>query len=199
MCMNGFNLEKFIIDLNNSFDCTNADFIADKIKRALSNQNLEIKDNKIVEKKFLFEVGDWIVAKSGESFTDGNLLAKIVDYKDGYYWLTTKRRLCRYSLENYFRKWTIKDAKPGDILTCDYSSPFSVPFIAIFKEYTGDNTFESYCFQNFEGEFYKGSAHNTSGIHPATLEEEKQLFSLIEKEGFLWDSKKLKLYREVRV
>ena len=120
MCMKGFNLEKFIGDLNDSFDCTNADFITDNIKRALSNQNLEIKDNRIVEKKLPFEVGDWIVKKNGEFFSNDDPSAKIVRIDRENYWLSIGTRLSKYNPEKHYKKWTIKDAKPGDILTCDF-------------------------------------------------------------------------------
>ena len=94
----------------------------------------------------------------------------------------------------YFKAWTIQDAKPGDILaTLDY--------ILIFKESTKDDGGVSYCHYDFtayrpqfnwieDKNWYFGKE---AKVYPATKEQRNLLFSKMEEAGYEWDAEKLKL------
>lgn len=94
----------------------------------------------------------------------------------------------------YFKAWTIQDAKPGDILaTLDY--------ILIFKESTKDDGGVSYCHYDFtayrpqfnwleDKNWYFGKE---AKVYPATKEQRNLLFSKMEEAGYEWDADKKEL------
>ena len=136
-----------------------------------------------------FNVGDWVVMKDGGDFHDGRKFAKIVNVDDeGRYWLDCGTWL----RPNEIRHWTIKDAKPGDVLVDVLDHPF------IYKR-TGVVHFPkfpvAYCGITEEGDFRVDGDDDywTINVKPATKEQMDWLFSEIEKDGYEWDAKSLTL------
>lgn len=99
-------------------------------------------------------------------------------------------------IDNYYRLWTLKDAKPGDILVIKSNKH---PFI-----YKGNTDVKhpsypvAYCgidnggdLQNYLclGNFW----WTDENVEPATKEERDLLFKKIEEAGYSWDAKSLTL------
>lgn len=95
--------------------------------------------------------------------------------------------------QDYFRIWTIHDAKDGDVLAVEPIRRYKFPFIAIHKNY-GLNFFNSYCSIGFDGKFYEANTgHALDDIHPATKEQHDLLFQKMNEAGYEWDAKKKEL------
>ena len=94
----------------------------------------------------------------------------------------------------YFKAWTIQDAKPGDVLaTLDY--------ILIFKELTKNDGGVSYCHYDFtayrpqfnwleDKNWYFGKE---AKVYPATKEQRDLLFKKMHEAGYEWDAEKKEL------
>lgn len=129
------------------------------------------------------EVGDWVVENAHVSHKTkiyaflGN---GIVEFEDGTF--ETEENL----LKGY-HKWTIEDAKPGDVLSWDDSK-----CIALFKNIYDKESFNSYgfvghCTGVFESRL---SYHDIKGAHPATKEQRDLLFTKMKEAGYEWDAER---------
>lgn len=144
-----------------------------------------------------FKAGDWI--------TDGDNTLRItevlpLDYAfqrtDG----TTADDSINY-VDNHFHLWTIRDAKDGDILTCEgniHGKP--IKETGIVKQYVGkyggcDNCFKTYAFFDWDNIFHAGEHMGSKSIHPATKDRRDLLFSKMLDAGFEWDAEKKELSR----
>lgn len=101
-------------------------------------------------------------------------------------------------VDNYFREWTIADAKPGDFL----ASPDGE--IAVFKSnnynpitgegcmfvYFGAKSYLVKCFREYGG-------INPTDWKPATGMQKNFLLDMVKKEGYKWDSEKLLLKKKL--
>ena len=105
---------------------------------------------------------------------------------------------------DYFRLWTIQDAKDGDVL-CGYPKT-DYPWIGIFHNLNTEGTFNSYCFLQAgqHGKFCPPSEENIFGkrnidnhisedIVPATKEQRELLFQKMKESGYEWDAEKKEL------
>ena len=146
--------------------------------------------------KAKFKVGDWVVYD--------HRTYQIVELPQG--------RLINASLSRngkteqvplpYCEKWSIQDAKNGDVLACENG------WTCIFKTLVNDETFSSYCFMDntkwfcetgsechtLREEFVK--AYNGK-IHPATKEQRDLLFQKMKEAGYEWDAEKKELKKIV--
>lgn len=148
-----------------------------------------------------FEVGDWI--------TDGwNPPVKVSGFSLGFTYYFSEGNIAsqgwKVAEENY-HIWTLKDAKPGDVLAFDWAEENghvqkdgSVKWqkIVIFKSLNG-NTVEGYgctfvnnklTFIDVETPYYSKTWSNT--LKPATQEQRDLLYATMEKAGYKWDSDK---------
>lgn len=141
----------------------------------------------IEETKFNF--GDWVFAKN---LTGYPLLITAVTphcyvlQDNGY-----KTEMYQTTVDTFYRLWTLKDAKPGDVLIYeDDSHPF------IFKELV-NSALTAYCgIDAFGTIFISGEGRlmwTRSPIRPATSEERQQFFNKLEEEGYKWDAESLTL------
>jgi len=92
------------------------------------------------------------------------------------------------NLYEYFRIWTIRDAKDGDVLACEND-------IVIFKENNYNPKDKSgcmfiYCSCN---NFYETGGINPTTYKPATEEQCDLLFKKMHEAGYEWDSEKKEL------
>jgi len=95
---------------------------------------------------------------------------------------------------DYFRLWTIQDAKPGDILTDKDGCTF------IFRELDADfdeTMAMAYCGINSDGYFIlceKGRVWtDPEEVYPADSDDRNHLFDKMRDAGYEWDSTKLEL------
>lgn len=151
------------------------------------NKNLVIID----EIKYKFDEGDYIVGEVG-------FVYKIIRIDDMYHTIQIssnyRQRLTIEDVESNFHKWTIKDAKPGDILI-DIQS--ETPFI--FKDCSDEehpNYPVAYCGIDVSNIFKIPEDNHwwtNNSIRPATDTEKELLFNRLEEAGYKWNSNTLTL------
>lgn len=99
-----------------------------------------------------------------------------------------------YCTDEYFRDWTIQDAKDGDVL---FHSDSASNGIFIFKEILQRGTIQKvicYCDYDSEDGFCLGENHtccwtDSKILHPATKEHRDLLFQKMKEAGYKWNSK----------
>lgn len=100
----------------------------------------------------------------------------------------------KYCVNDYFRLWTIADAKDGDVLAFDNN------IIVIFKDLYNKTTFHSYC--HIEDGVFSISEKdvpdwwNGEGFKPAAKEQCNTLFAKMKEAGYKWDEVKKELNNE---
>ncbi len=131
-----------------------------------------------------FEIGDLI--------TNGILVGKIDRiYEWGYHAYFGDHYSDVPDVENW-HKWTIQDAKDGDVLACNEE-------ILLFKSYSVQNRISLYCWYNGQtNNFHNKEVADTSlttrnKICPATKEQRDLLFQKMKEAGYEWDANKKEL------
>lgn len=133
-----------------------------------------------------FKVGDWI--------TNGEYTWKVTDIKSLDYILQSQDGnivddTISFVDYNYFRLWSINDAKPGDVLVDIYNN------IGIFQKCEGIY-WQSYLYLGCNGEllgFSDGGYHKQTNTHPATKEQRDALEKAMADAGYISDSDKKEL------
>lgn len=140
-----------------------------------------------------FNPGDWLFIKNG-----GGHPWLITAVTPNWYEMQNtqgdKDNVSRTTVDNYFRLWTLKDAKPGNILSTNDGRPF------IFKgfSYSYDNAPIAYCGIDIAHSIVIDTSRrwtNDSG-RPATYEEQQRLFNKLKEEGYKWDARERILWKK---
>ena len=138
--------------------------------------------------KIELKVGDWVVRKDGESFSNGNHYAQITVIDKEQYWFDSGTWLETKDI----RLWSIKDAKDGDVL---YSLDSYQPFI--YKERKSHEQAIAYCGINKYDKFFVWNTKDCIIVLdeyvPATKEQRDLLFEKMHESGYEWDSEKKEL------
>jgi hypothetical protein len=152
------------------------------------------------EPKFKIEKGQWYVCIQSFILNGNTVVAEGRTYKsqEDNAISGEDTRLFIDKLDGdaseYFRLWTIQDAKDGDVFTTHISPEGD--WIGMYKQST-DDTFNTYCFLNSIGEFVvnpnRCKNHGTHGLHPATKEQRDLLFTKMKEAGYYWDAEKREL------
>ena len=190
----------FAFDSNG--DIVTPDILNEAIKEYVANEKKkwekEQKPTDKIEPKFEIEEGKWyictqtyvlsgkIVAIKGQTYKsnqDGAIEGEdrhlFIDKVDG-------------KALNYFKPWTIQDAKDGDVLEFGDHGRLVVGIVSYINKSTGkidvcclleDNNFKV-------GNYY---ALDTIKPHPATKEQRDLLFSKMKEDGYEWDAEKKEL------
>jgi hypothetical protein len=145
------------------------------------------KPNNKVEPKF--KVGDWVFIEEVKGHKDGPFQIKTVDsfgYSfDEYYTIP-------FMYEDLLSKWTLQDAKDGDVL---YSLDSNLPFI--YKERNDYEQATAYCGLNIYGKFFvwgtKDCVITLSNYVPATKEQCDTLMKAMADAGYTFDFDKKEL------
>ena len=135
-----------------------------------------------------FSVGNWLVAYNED------LPRLITAVTNDCYELEDvnghKVSVCHRTIENICILWTLKDAKPGDVLiTEDDKRPF------IFKKFLGYAP-SAYCGIDTTDSIYisdEDRPWTRDTVRPATSNEKDMLFKKMEEEGYKWDAESLTL------
>lgn len=160
--------------------------------RLLCNQTT--KDDLVIVEEIettKFNPGDWVIAKY-----KGELPLMITTVTFNGYKL---QDLQGHTVNEYnwivdadYRLWTLKDAKPGDVLVNILNFPFIYKGPTLF---TGFPT--AYCGFSEEGDFIviKGDdiAVADERVKPATKEQRDRLFWEMKKAGYRWEAESLTL------
>ena len=157
------------------------------------------KDNLVNPK---FKVGDWIISSVlgiahiicvNDDFNEYQL-----EYIDG------KQKFSSIDYVNYeYNKWTINDAKDGDVLSLSWLEDKNLfEKIIIFKKYHSEGVKGSYsmpCVEGYSKTFKNGkmafpdeevsyySKTWTCNLYPATKEQRNLLFQKIKEAGYKWN------------
>ena len=148
-------------------------------------------EDKLAEPKF--KVGDWII-----SSVLGTALIMGVNDSNEYQLEDTDGKQ-KFSSIDYvnraYDKWTIQDAKDGDVLAMSWLEDKNLwEKIIIFKKYHGQgvegygNTFKNWklAFTDEIVPYY--SKTWTCNLHPATKEQRDLLFQKIKEAGYKWNT-----------
>ena len=163
------------------------------------------KDKKeITPIEYKYSVGDWLIHTT--SIANVPKIIHITDIKDGHYHYvdesSCKETTASYEYINmFFKKWTLNDARRGDILSCG-----DTIFIlnSVWKD---DNTAVSPTIQCYtyvtikhdkQYDIYRANfgtleRFNQENVRPVTNEQRIKLFNTLTEEGYLWDSTLLRL------
>lgn len=172
------------------------------IKKCLSNAGEQVFDNyhirlgdclawlekqngqesqESTSEEYKFKIGDWVVRKDGQSFTNGNKFAQITKINNEAHWLDDGT----WITDRCIRLWTIQDAKNGDVLTSDCS-------VFVFRKLDTAGNPTAYC-GIVEGVFYEasGGCWTEGQCYPATEEQCDLLDQMMKKAGCCLDFEKL--------
>lgn len=162
-----------------------------KFLRDLARKQVECKPADKVEPKF--KAGDWIVTTVND---DGYIaIERVVEFignkvrlcdTDGLY------MLCPQSQLNYYRLWTIQDAKAGDVLEFGDHGRLVTGILSFVNKTTGK--VDVSCL--LEGDKFKvGVFYNLDTVkpHPATKEQRYQLEKAMVDAGYKWNKEEHKL------
>ena len=137
-----------------------------------------------------FNVGDWVFMNTHGS--QPWLVIKITpnyyEIKDSSGHITAKSH---HTIDSLFHPWTLKDAKPGNILA---STDGCCPFIFSGLYYDGAPT--AYCGINTTDSIYisdEDRPWTRDTVRPATYEERQVLFNKLEEKNYKWDTDTLTL------
>lgn len=150
-----------------------------------SESNLVIIEEVDVPK---FNVGNWLVAYNEDLprlITAATSDCYELEDVNGH-----KVSICHRTIENLCILWSLKDAKPGDVLISeDDKHPF------IFKKFLGYFP-SAYCGIDTTDSIYISDADRPwtrDTVRPATYEERQLLFNKLEAEGYKWNAESLTL------
>ena len=149
------------------------------IRDGLEQQSEQNHDDKYEPK---FKVGDWIVFNG--------LTLYINEVVKGYYRIISKGGIPNsydWDIDNAARRWTIEDARDGDVLAND-KSVFIYAKVLYNKPY-------AYCgvdkFGVFKDNCLKYDWSNSiDNIHPATKEQRDLLFQKMQEADYTWNAEK---------
>ena len=147
-----------------------------------------IKEEK-VEQKFQIIKNTWYICTCTTFSEDSRIW-----FKKGIAYLGND--ILKYDLgfepndyQNYFRLWSIEDAKPGDILDAN-GAPF------IYKKHDKNYVY-FYCGVNLAGDFIVAHGidawNGNNKVYPITKEQSEFFFQKMKENGYTWDPQKKEL------
>lgn len=134
-----------------------------------------------------FSVGNWLVPYNED------LPRLITSVTSDCYELEDvnghKVSICHRTIENLCILWTLKDAKPGDVLIREDGK-----YPMIFKRSRGSDVF-AYCGLSITGSILidEDRPWTRDTVRPATYKERQQFFKKVEEDGYKWYPESLTL------
>ena len=135
-----------------------------------------------------FNLNDWVVTDKGDTVQIGAV-------NNGYYTLYNGMDFNMSYVDKCWRKWTIQDAKDGDVLMSAGNQPFI--YNGKFTEYTvgaycGLTTNKDFSIEKYN----KGSNWtNNNNIRPAIKEQRDLLLKEMHRVSYEWDADKKELIK----
>lgn len=175
-----------LIKSHNRENCFSYDINGKLAQYEYNNEDLVIIEEVECPK---FNVGDWVFATND---VEGPWL--ITARTDNYYTLQDAQKneasVAQITIDNKYRLWTLKDAKPGDVLISEGDKH---PFI--FKKFLGYAP-SAYCGIDTTDSIYisdEDRPWTRDTVRPATYEERQLLFNKLEEKNYKWDTDTLTL------
>lgn len=180
-----------VYEVKDSFDAAMISLCSDFF--VLVDDSVEQKPTNKIEPKF--REGDWVVHNKA------NFVFKVVSVgSNGYEVVNRENYKKTISFDNdvNYHRWTIQDAKDGDVLCTYECGKPKIVFIlegAPKKPYVlGYHCFYNIMYPHFEFDSEKGClAPNEEDVKPATKEQRDTLFTKMHEAGYEWDAEKKKL------
>lgn len=155
-------------------------------------------------KTFSIRKDNWyICVKSAYNLKDDIVFLKDKVYqspKDEYLVRddTSQPEIIGAILMEYFRPWTVKDAKPGDFLT--YTTEDGEDWYFIFRSEYKPYDCHYHYYAGFAKEFIPGGTGclGEDSFRPSTQEEKELLLSKIKENGYIWDAENCKLINTIK-
>jgi len=189
----GDNIQEGICGFGNTIDDALYAFLNDLIKSQ--------KEQKPVDKvEPKFHEGEWIVRDLDNTcYQIKKCILNVTNNKYGYD-LTSGGYISSQDA-NFYHRWTIQDAKEGDVLI-DLCDDYKNPLIFILKKFekvdfglAQKSDYSSYCFLSMSDNprFKEGYFHHIHNIKPATQEQRDLLLRKMKVAGYEWDAEKKEL------
>ena len=168
-----------------------------------NNESEELKD---MENQTEYKVGDWVVFDHTTNvITELPKNRRINVEIKRYAHAGSKTLITQHVPIPYIHKWTLDDARPGDVLTFETENQkWTFIYNKIVKK-SADFPFDTlkyYALLSEEGFVDKGLAglvedYSAENFHPATQEEQDVFFSEMKESGYEWDWVKLEMKKTV--
>lgn len=191
MCLTDVNEQRFKDYGTNLRDCLA--WLEKQAPKPQGKTALEAIHEKKVDNankvEVLFNIGDWIV-ENGVDRTpiqitefewDNGVISKV--------WFSNGAGMY-IELLKFYHKWTIQEARDGDVLVSEYNKPFI---------YNGKHIFDdigAHCGINIHDQFTISITEcnwTDHDVKPATKEQSDLLFKEMREAGWEWDAEKKKL------
>lgn len=182
--------EKVIRDIKVVLECSATKFFKEEGKmpiwydRAVAWLEKQGKQKPVDKVEAKFNLYDWVVTDKGDTVQIGAV-------NNGYYTLCNGMDFNMSYVDKCWHKWTIKDAKDGDVLDAN-GAPF------IHKKHDKDYVY-FYCGVNLAGEFIEANGidtwNNNYKVYPATKEQRDKLEKAMLKAGYKWNADKKELIK----
>ena len=160
------------------------------VKELLSDSAIDQENNSENKLQTKFKVGDFVIH---DNYPD-EIYQVANTYKDCEHELVSidgdSEKNIPYASDEYMRKWTIKDAKPGDILITDCGSLF------VYNGYLEEQKWAfAYCGFDMNDNFISDESFpfTHGNVYPATNEQRTAFFDKLNKVGYKWNNMELKL------
>lgn len=162
-------------------------YIPDEFLRRWLMDVVHVKyDNPADKIEQKFKVGDWI--------TDGEEIGQIIEwnhpdcigYKTNH---GTEKAFYKEYFSNWHR-WTIQDAKPGDVLVTDFEED---NMIVMYHSMCTIDTINVCCCLDNKFTCANLGVFDAEDVKPATKEQRDLLFQKMKEKGYEWDAEKKEL------
>lgn len=144
---------------------------------------------KIIEAPAKFNVGDWVVNEKDSTSHQIKDVIKYDEKKLGTEFTLTDGGWISKSEVNNYHLWTIKDAKPGDIVVIQNST-------LIYKESNSEGDHISYFAATdvVDGSLLIGPGTcYAKYCYPTTLDQRRYFLQKVKESGYEWDEKNMRL------
>ena len=157
------------------------------IREGLENQS----EQKLTDEP-KFKVGDWVFIEEVKGYKNGPFQIKTVD-SFGYSF--DEYHTIPFMYEELLSKWTIQDAKQGDVLY--HKAENGIEYIVMNKGLNEFNNIDSYFRYNsingFNTDIPSVLSAKCDSITPATKEQRDFLFQKMKEDGYEWNAERKEL------
>lgn len=128
-----------------------------------------------------FKIGDWVIN------TITNEVEQVIELTDCEY-ICSGHLIVSFNNQHLLKRWTIQDAKDGDVLVCE---DFGYTSLMLFESFSNDRI-SLHCWHNSQTNNFHINTdvalRRDANIHPATKEQRNQLERAIADAGYKWDA-----------
>lgn len=186
MCLSNMECE----DIEDALISGNWDKIYAYIKKKLERQGEQKPATKIEPK---FHESEWVFIEEVKGYKNGPFQIKTVD-SFGYSF--DEYHTIPFMYEDILFKWTIQDARDGDVLVASDDSIFlfKCAINCACKHYVALTTKNVIKFNEGLKHYWETS----TAVHPATKEQRDLLFREMKEAGYKWDNEKKELKKRAK-